>query len=172
MRREEDRLHHRLGPISDGTDDAGTDDFAHTLYVANTGSLVSYDLATGQEKPGQVTDVNGPTDLQVLDDGRLVVNLSDNNEVLFVDGTTMLEITRVASTLSTGSPEPSTRSITEREKPTPSAPWPSSRVTSIRSVPSVGSTTTAPRSASVSSITASTTCCSNLCRSSSRASRR
>jgi YVTN family beta-propeller protein len=90
-------------PLSpDAGGDANTSTFAHTLYVASSGSLTSYDLASMQARPGEVTGVNGPTDMQVLDDGRLVVNLSGNNEVLFVDGTTMLEITRVPSSLGAG----------------------------------------------------------------------
>jgi YVTN family beta-propeller protein len=75
---------------------------AQTLYVAHEGQLVSYDLESGEEKPGTLTDVTGPTDLQALDDGHLVVNLTGRNEVLVVDGATMLEVARLPSSASTG----------------------------------------------------------------------
>ena len=71
--------------------------FAHTLFVAREGSLSSYDLTTGQERPGTVTDVAGPVSLQALDDGLLLVNLSGRDEVLVVDGRTMREVARIPS---------------------------------------------------------------------------
>lgn len=52
--------------------DGGTS-FAQTLFVAHEGSLVSYDIATKQEKPGALQDISGPVDLQALDDGTLLV---------------------------------------------------------------------------------------------------
>jgi YVTN family beta-propeller protein len=69
----------------------------HTLFVAHEGSLVSYDIATGEERPGAVQDVTGPVDLQALSDGTLMVNLTGRNEILLVDGRTMLEVARVPS---------------------------------------------------------------------------
>jgi YVTN family beta-propeller protein len=78
--------------------DAGTDDsLAHTLFVAREGSLVSFDVATGDERPGTVTNVTGPVDLQALEDGHLMVNLTGRNEILVIDGRTMLEVARVPS---------------------------------------------------------------------------
>jgi len=66
-----------------------------TLFVAHQGSLVSYDIESGQERPGAVQGVSSPTDLQALSDGTLLVNLTDQNHVLIVDPTSMLEIARV-----------------------------------------------------------------------------
>jgi len=68
---------------------------AQTLFVAHEGSLVSYDIETGAERPGAVQGVSTPTDLQALDDGTLLVNLTDQNHVLEVDPRNMLEIARV-----------------------------------------------------------------------------
>lgn len=70
---------------------------AHTLFVAHEGSLVSYDIATGEERPGAVQNVTGPVDLQALDDGTLLVNLTGRDEILAVDGATMLEKARIPS---------------------------------------------------------------------------
>lgn len=84
---------------SSGQEDAGDhhhhETFAHTLYVAHEGFLISYDVASGDEKPGALTNVEAPVDLLALDDGSLLVNLGSRNEALVVDGTTMLEIERV-----------------------------------------------------------------------------
>jgi hypothetical protein len=89
---------------SDGADDGGDDGGAlgHTLFVAREGSLVSFDLATGDERPGTVTDVTGPVDLQALSDGMLMVNLTGLNEILVVDGRTMLEEARLPSSATGG----------------------------------------------------------------------
>ena len=73
------------------------DTMAEVLYVAHEGRLTSYDVATGQERPGEVQDVAGPTDLQALADGTLLVNLTDRNEILIVNGKTMLETSRIPS---------------------------------------------------------------------------
>jgi hypothetical protein len=72
-----------------------------TLFVAHEGSLVSYDIASGEERPGAVQQVSTPTDMQALADGTLLVNLTDRNDVLLVDPETMLEISRVPSSEST-----------------------------------------------------------------------
>lgn len=71
--------------------------FAHTLFVAREGSLVSFDLVTGQERPGTVTNVTGPVSLQALDNGLLLVNATGRDEILVVDGRTMLEVARIPS---------------------------------------------------------------------------
>jgi YVTN family beta-propeller protein len=95
----------------DAADDHGGDDhhhdaaptgLAHTLFVAHEGALVSYDLATGLERPGTVTNVSGPVDLQALDDGHLIVNLGGRNEILIVDPTSMLEVARLPSSAAGG----------------------------------------------------------------------
>ncbi|MDB5047422.1 MAG: hypothetical protein JWO30_493 [Fibrobacteres bacterium] len=72
-----------------GNDNTATPD--QTLFTAQDGSLISYDLATGTLLPGKITDVKSPTDMQTLADGTLMVNLSGSNEILIVDGKTMLQ---------------------------------------------------------------------------------
>jgi YVTN family beta-propeller protein len=62
-----------------------------TLFTAQEGSLVSYDLTTGNLLPGKITDVKSPTDMQALADGTIMVNLSGSHEILIVDGGTMLQ---------------------------------------------------------------------------------
>jgi hypothetical protein len=74
---------------------SGINPLSETLFVAHQGSLISYDIATGAERPGAVQGVSGPTDLQALDDGTLLVNLTDQNHVLVVDPRSMLEVARV-----------------------------------------------------------------------------
>jgi YVTN family beta-propeller protein len=82
--------------------DAAPTGLAHTLFVAHEGALVSYDVATGLERPGTVTNVTGPVDLQALDDGHLIVNLGGRNETLIVDPTSMLEVVRIPSSAQGG----------------------------------------------------------------------
>ncbi len=67
------------------------------LFVARSGSLVSFDVATGAERPGTVQSVTSPSDMAVLEDGTLLLNLQGRNEVLAVDGRTMLERARMPS---------------------------------------------------------------------------
>ncbi|HEX8439230.1 hypothetical protein [Archangium sp.] len=67
------------------------------LFVAHQGRLVSYDIDSGQERPGTVEDVTSPVDPQVLEDGTLLVHLTNKNQVLIVDGLTMLEKARLPS---------------------------------------------------------------------------
>lgn len=71
--------------------------FKQALYAAGEGFLESYDIATGMTKPGVVTNVVGPVDMQALPDGTVMVNLSGRNEILAIDGTTMLEKARIPS---------------------------------------------------------------------------
>ena len=87
------------GSTDDGADgaDDGAEELGHTLFVAREGSLASFDLATGEERPGTVTDVTGPVNLQALADGTLMVNLTGRNEILVVNGRTMLEEKRLPS---------------------------------------------------------------------------
>jgi len=68
-----------------------------TLFVGAEGSLVSYDVETGQQRPGVVPEVSSPADLQVLEDATVLVNLTVRNEVLVVDGRTMEERARIPS---------------------------------------------------------------------------
>ncbi len=84
-------------------DDAKTPDpgqpgaVAQAVFVAHEGFLSSYDIATGNERAGTVPNVSGPVDIQALADGHVLVNLTGRNEVLIVDGRTMLETARLPS---------------------------------------------------------------------------
>lgn len=82
---------------SSSTNFAGEESSKETLYVAHEGVLVSYDMETGAELPGTVQNVNGPVDMQVLADQTVMVNLTSTNEILVVDGKTMLETKRIPS---------------------------------------------------------------------------
>lgn len=75
---------------------------AQSLFVGHEGSLIAYDLATGEERPGAVQNVAGPVDLQALADGTLMVNLTGRDEILCVDGNTMLERARIPSSAQGG----------------------------------------------------------------------
>lgn len=70
---------------------------AQRLYVAHAGVLAAWNLETMEQVPGEIANLKGPTDMQALDDGTLLVNLTDQNQILIVDGTTMLEKHRIAS---------------------------------------------------------------------------
>jgi DNA-binding beta-propeller fold protein YncE len=69
----------------------------HTLFATEGETLVAFDVATGAARTGAIGNLKRPTDLQALDDGHLVVNLTDANEVLLIDGRTFREVTRVKS---------------------------------------------------------------------------
>src|SRR5687768_11588400 len=79
-----------------------TDEVPHTLYVGHNGLLASYEISTGEERPGTVTGYASPTDLQALSDGTVISNLTGSNEVLAVNGATMIEAARVPSSGSGG----------------------------------------------------------------------
>lgn len=75
----------------------------HTLFVAhNGGNLISYDIGTGNALPGEIPGMAGPSDMQILDNGILMVNLTDSNQILVVDAKTMIEIDRIPSSSATG----------------------------------------------------------------------
>jgi hypothetical protein len=74
----------------------------HLLFVAHQGSLTSYDIATGEQRAGEIADVTGPNDMQALKNGVLLVNLTLRNEVLVVNGKEMLPIKRIPSSLPGG----------------------------------------------------------------------
>jgi YVTN family beta-propeller protein len=88
--------HHNGSTDAGNTGDAANA-LANALFVAREGTLTSFDLATGQQRPGEVSNVRGPVDLQVLDDGTVMVNLTGANQVLAIDPSTMLEKARIAS---------------------------------------------------------------------------
>lgn len=70
---------------------------AHTLFATEGETLVSFDIASGLARTGAIANVKGPTDLQALDSGHLLVNLTSNNEILVVDGRTFREVARIKS---------------------------------------------------------------------------
>lgn len=76
----------------------------HTLFVAhNGGNLISYDIETGKALPGEIPGMAAPSDMQILENGILMVNLTDSNKILVVDARTMIEIDRIPSSSGTGS---------------------------------------------------------------------
>jgi len=80
---------------SPGGPDGGT--LAQTLFVAHDGVLVSYDITTGNERPGTVTNIVSPTDMQALEEGIVLANLTGGNNSVIVNDKTMLEDGRVGS---------------------------------------------------------------------------
>jgi hypothetical protein len=82
-----------------GTDgsDAGSEVLPQILYAAQEGGLLSFDLASGNARQGVIDDVKGPTDMQALSDGTVLLNLSGSNEILILDGRTMLLKARLPS---------------------------------------------------------------------------
>lgn len=76
--------------------------YSQILFAAQEGSLVSFDLATGSALPGSITDVKSPTDMQALEDGTILVNLSATNEILAVNGKDMLLKARMPSSAAGG----------------------------------------------------------------------
>lgn len=81
----------------DEHDDEPIDELPASLFVAHEGALVSYDIESGVERQGVIGDVRGPTDMQALPDGTLLLNLTDANSILAVDGITMTEVARIPS---------------------------------------------------------------------------
>ena len=76
----------------------GSGPASQILFVGfNNGTLASYDVASGQERAGTLTNVRGPTDMQALADGHVLVNLTETNEILIFDGRTMHETARIPS---------------------------------------------------------------------------
>jgi hypothetical protein len=47
---------------------------SQTLFVGHDGVLVSHDISSGNERPGSVTNVTSPTDMQAIEDGTVFVN--------------------------------------------------------------------------------------------------
>ncbi|HUS63760.1 MAG TPA: hypothetical protein VMZ28_04415, partial [Kofleriaceae bacterium] len=73
------------------------DPMEHTVFVAREGSLAAFRLGTGEELPDGIDDVEGPFGMQALADGHVLVNLSERDEILVVDGYTMEQVTRIPS---------------------------------------------------------------------------
>jgi hypothetical protein len=91
---------------SSGVTDTGPSNpntMSQALFVATSdGQLLSFNTADGTTRPGSLTQVTGPVDLQALPDGYVGVNLSGANEVLFANAETMLEAARFPSSFTTG----------------------------------------------------------------------
>lgn len=87
-------------PGPDGMD-AGND-LAQAVFVVHDGVVSSWDIATGNERAGTVTNVPSPTDPTALSDGTILVNSSGAHVVVAIDGRTMLEKTRIPSSGTTG----------------------------------------------------------------------
>lgn len=86
----------------DGDGNGPDGSFAHALFTAQENALASFDLATGNALPGIISDVKSPTDMQALEDGTVLVNLSATHEILILDGRTMEMIERMPSSGATG----------------------------------------------------------------------
>lgn len=69
----------------------------HYMYVAHEGVIAAYNLETGEQLAGEISNVSSPSDMQALEDGTVLVNLTNNNQVLAFDGKTMLEKSRLTS---------------------------------------------------------------------------
>jgi len=80
--------------------DAGT--LPQTLFVASESAIASYEIATGIERPGTLTGVSKAVNMQVLDEGTVLVNLEGSNQILALDSKTMVEKARIASSADTG----------------------------------------------------------------------
>ncbi len=79
-----------------GADAAGTSAATgEILFVVEREQLVAFDLSTGKGRPGAIANVRGATDMRALPGGPLVVNLTDANEILFVDPVGFRELARV-----------------------------------------------------------------------------
>lgn len=83
------------GGATGGSGDVKT--VPHTLYVAHEGAIVAYDIATGAEIPGSVSNVSDPRFMQSLDDGTVLLNNSKLDEILVVAGRPAKEIRRLRS---------------------------------------------------------------------------
>jgi hypothetical protein len=72
-------------------------DVPQSLFATDGDTLVAFDVATGAPRAGTIANVKGPTDMQALDSGHVLVNLTENGEVLVVDGRTFREVARIKS---------------------------------------------------------------------------
>ena len=68
-----------------------------TLYVAHEGAFAAYDIATKAQIGVTIPNAMRPTSMQALDDGMVMTNMTNSNEVQVVDGHTMTEIARLPS---------------------------------------------------------------------------
>lgn len=81
----------------DEADDTSATAMAHTLFVGLDGYVVSYEIASWEQRSGTISDADTPTDLYALDDGTLMLHLTGRNEVAAIDGRAMTELARWGS---------------------------------------------------------------------------
>jgi hypothetical protein len=86
---------HDGGADGSGSDGLGT--VTHTVFLTEGNTLLAFDVASGTPRPGTITNVPGPTDMQALASGHVLVNLTDSGQVLVVDGVSFREVARVAT---------------------------------------------------------------------------
>src|SRR5688572_920089 len=60
----------------DDSEQDADQDLSESLFVAREGSLASFEVASGRERAGSLQNVGSPVDLQALEDGTLLVNLT------------------------------------------------------------------------------------------------
>jgi len=87
---------HDGGDVDAAGTDAGGAPVAHTLFATEGQTLVSFDIATGTPRAETIGNVKGPVDMQALESGHVLVNLTDNGEILVVDARTFPAKARVS----------------------------------------------------------------------------
>jgi YVTN family beta-propeller protein len=65
--------------------------------ITQQGTLIGIDVATGDPIGTAIGDIETPYGMQSLEDGTVLVNLSNRNEILIFDGRTMTELSRLPS---------------------------------------------------------------------------
>jgi YVTN family beta-propeller protein len=70
------------------------------LVVSLHDSIVSFDVETGEARPGKIEPVGETTDMQALSNGKVLVNLRSENKVLVLDALTMTEEARINNSAS------------------------------------------------------------------------
>jgi hypothetical protein len=86
-----------MGATPMGPDPGPTGSTTHSLFATDGDTLVAFDVASGAPRTGAIANVKGPTDMQALDSGRVLVNLTDNGEILVVDARAFREVARIKS---------------------------------------------------------------------------
>lgn len=85
---------HDAGTVGAGDGDATV---AQTLFATEGQTIVAFDISTGSAHAGAIANVKGPVDMQALESGHVLVNLTDNNEVLILDARKFREVIRIPS---------------------------------------------------------------------------
>lgn len=65
--------------------------------ITQQGAFLGFDVATGVQIGEAISNIETPYGMQALADGTVLVNLSNRNEILIVDGKTMTELARLPS---------------------------------------------------------------------------